>query len=303
MTPDPSFLFQTTTHREALAALLYGVLDEKGFMVITGEAGTGKTTLLSRMLRMIPVDKVLFSLVLNPTLCADEFLESALVDFGIEDIPPTKGRRLRKFQEFLMDARREGQICVLVADEAHKLSDEVLEEIRLLTNFENADRKLLQIILAGQPELRTILNKEELRQVKQRIAVRCDLRALSGTEVAQYINFRWATAGADGQAPFDEGAVNVIARASKGIPRVINALCDNSLTLIYATGDQFVNASHALQVAADLDIRDVGLQALASEQKSAHSSAAMSLSGQPTLPRLEPMQPPIESRGLQVGPE
>jgi general secretion pathway protein A len=260
MTPDPSFLFQTPTHREALAALLYGVLHEKGFIVLTGDAGTGKTTLLSRMLRMIPQTKVAFSLVLNPTLSADEFLESALIDFGIEEIPASKGRRLIRLQEFLIATSRAGKVCVLVADEAHKLSGEVLEEIRLLTNFETADRKLLQIVLAGQTELRNKLNTDDLRQVKQRIAVRCELRPLSGAEVAQYMYFRWARAGANNEPPFDEGAMRTIARASKGIPRVVNALCDNALTSIYATGDPFVTASHALQAADDLDLGDADLQ-------------------------------------------
>lgn len=260
MTPDPSFLFQTPNHREALSALLYGVLDEKGFIVITGEAGTGKTTLLSRILRMIPAGKVIFSLVLNPTLSPDEFLESALIDFGMEDIPPTKGRRLLRLQEFLLAARSLGRLCVLVVDEAHKLSEEVLEEIRLLTNFENAERKLLQIILAGQPELREVLNTAELWQLKQRVAVRYELRPLSATEVTQYVYFRWARAGANDEPPFDEGAINIIARASKGIPRLVNSLCDNALTLIFATDERLVTARHALQAARDLDIRDVDLE-------------------------------------------
>ena len=224
--------------------------------MITGDAGTGKTTLLSRMLRMVPSNRVAFSLVLNPTLSADEFLESALIDFGIEEIPVSKVRRLLKLQEFLVAARRAGRICVLVVDEAHQLSADVLEEIRLLTNFETSDRKLLQIILAGQTELRTILNLEELRQVKQRIAVRCELQPLSDIEVIQYIYFRWARAGADSKPPFDEGAIQTIARAAKGIPRVVNALCDNALSLIYATGDPCVTSSHALQVAHELDLTD-----------------------------------------------
>jgi general secretion pathway protein A len=256
MTPDPSFLFQTPSHREALAALLYGVLEEKGFIVITGDAGTGKTTLLSRMLRMIPSSKVAFSLVPNPRLSADEFIESALIDFGIEDIPWSKVRRLLKLQEFLMAVRQAGRVCVLVVDEAHQLSGEVLEEIRLLTNFENADRKLLQIILAGQTELRNILNVAGLRQVKQRIAVRCELRPLCGAEIAQYMSFRWAKAGANIELPFDESAIKTIACVSRGIPRVVNALCDNALTLIYATGDSCVTAAHAMHVASDMDLAD-----------------------------------------------
>jgi general secretion pathway protein A len=294
MTPDPSFLFQTPTHREALASLLYGVLEEKGFIMITGDAGAGKTTLLSRMLRMIPADKVAFSLVLNPTLSPDEFLESAMLDFGIEDIPDRKVRRLLKLQEFLMAARREGKICVLVVDEAHALPREVLEEIRLLTNFENADRKLLQIILAGQTELGNILNAEELRQVKQRIAVRCALRPLSRAEVMQYIYFRWARAGANTEPPFDQGAIQAIAGASKGIPRVINALCDNSLTLIYATGDPCVTASHALQVASDLDLKGGDLYAMSLEEQ----PPPVVVPEDP--PVLQPVSLPQEKQGMRV---
>lgn len=268
MTPDPSFLFQTSGHREALATLLYGVLEEKGFIMLSGDAGTGKTTLLSRMLRMIPSNKVCFSLLLNPTLSPDEFLEAALIDFGIEDIPSSKIRRLLKFQQFLLNARHAGRVCVLVADEAHKLSPAVLEEIRLLTNLENADRKLLQIILAGQTELRTVLNSVDLRQVKQRIAVQCELHPLSNEEVAQYISFRWARAGANNEPPFDEAAIYTIARASGGIPRVINAICDNALNLIYATGEPAVTVSQALQVARDLDLQDGDLHLVARDRRS-----------------------------------
>lgn len=296
MTPDPSFLFQTPRHREALAALLYGVLEEKGFIVITGDAGTGKTTLLSRMLRRIPSDKVAFSLVVNPILSADEFLESALIDFGIEEIPASKVRRLLKLQEFLMAARRAGTICVLVVDEAHQLSGAVLEEIRLLTNFENADRKLLQIILAGQPELRDMLNAEELRQVKQRIAVRCELRPLSDAEVVQYIYFRWARAGADNEPPFDDGAIRTIARASKGLPRVINALCDNALSLIYATGEPCVTTMQALQVAHDLDLIEPDSQATVLQPS---ASPANALQGN-ERPPLEPVNRSRESEGFRV---
>lgn len=292
MTPDPSFLVQTPSHREALASLLYGVLEEKGFMLITGDAGTGKTTLLSHMLRTIPSSKVAFSLLLNPTLNPDEFLESVLIDFGIEEIPASKVHRLLKLQEFLMAARRSGRICVLVVDEAHQLSDEVLEEIRLLTNFENADRKLLQIILAGQTELRNILNTEGLRQVKQRIAVRCDLRPLTSAEITQYMGVRWARAGASGGPPFNEGAVQAIARASKGIPRVINALCDNALALIFATGDACVTAEHALQVARDLDLDGTDLQAVALQQPAAQGALG--------LPRPGPVKGSREAGGLRL---
>lgn len=254
MTPDPGFLFQTPTHREALAGLLYAVLEKKGFVVLTGEAGTGKTTLLSRMLRTIPADKVVFSLVLNPSLDVNDFLECALIDFGIEEIPASKFHRLLRLQQFLIAAQRNGRTCVLVVDEAHKISAEVLEEIRLLTNFENAEHKLLQIVLAGQSELRLVLNGENLRQLKQRIAVRCELKPLSPDEVSQYIRFRWTQAGGGQLPPFDEESIRIIARVSGGIPRVINAICDNALVLIFGSGDPTVTGVHANQVAGDLDL-------------------------------------------------
>ena len=284
MTPDPSFLYQTAGHREALASLLYGVLEEKGFIMITGDAGTGKSTLLSRMLRLIPSNQVTFSLLLNPTLSADEFLEAVLIDFGIEDIAASKIRRLIQLQQFLLNARQAGRVCVLVADEAHKLSPEVLEEIRLLTNFENADRKLLQIILSGQTELRTLLNAEHLRQVKQRIAVQCELHPLSHEEVGQYIGFRWARGGANSEPPFDEAAIHTIARASGGIPRVINALCDNALNLIYATDECRVTAAHALQVAHDLDL-DAGPHLVALDRTAVRPTVAAPPPNVPTLAR------------------
>jgi general secretion pathway protein A len=302
MTPDPSFLFQTDNHREALAALVYGVVEEKGFIVLTGSAGTGKTTLISRVLRTIPKDTAVFSLVLNPTLTGDEFLESALVDFGIEDIPQTKVRRLLRFQQFLMAMRAEGRICVLVVDEAHKLSSDVLEEIRLLTNFENAERKLLQILLAGQPELRDTLNAEALRQLKQRVAVRCELQPLSGAEVAKYMDYRWATAGGAVRAPFEHEAIRVITYVSGGIPRVINALCDNALTLTYATGDGTVKECHAKQAARDLDLdnAECRLPPVASLTPQILQRSGPVPHAPLNLLDTEPVKPANDSRGFRV---
>ena len=297
MTPDPSFLYQTASHREALAALTYGVLEEKGFITVIGDAGTGKTTLLSRMLRTIPRSKVAFSLVLNPTLTAEEFLESAMVDFGIDAIPTSKLRRLLKLQQFLSIARSAGKICVLVIDEAHKLSSDVLEEIRLLTNFENAERKFVQIILAGQLELRSTLNAQELRQLKQRIAVRCELRPLSGAEVAQYVYFRWTVAGGASKPPFDEEAIQFIAAISNGIPRVINALCDNSLALIYATGEPRVAIAHARQGARDLDLEGLESYSATPSQRSGNGYKDTSGHAPLNLPQPVPVRPSTDVLG------
>src|SRR5215472_8629790 len=172
MTPDPAFLYVTAAHREALAGLTYSILSRKGFVVLTGDAGTGKTTLLTRILQSIPPSRARFSVVLNPTLTPAEFLELALLDFGIGSIPASKAQRLLLLEEFLVKAREQKQVPVLVVDEAHKLPPDVLEEIRLLSNFEQAEAKLLQIVLAGQTELAAVLNRPDLRQLKQRIAVR-----------------------------------------------------------------------------------------------------------------------------------
>jgi general secretion pathway protein A len=254
MSPDPNLLYMTECHRDALAGVTYSILAGKGFVVLIGDAGTGKTTVISRMLRYIPSEKATFSVLLNPTLSADEFLESVLVDFGITDIPDSKAKRLVKLQEFVSESHAAGKTCVLVVDEAHKLSPDVLEEIRLLTNFENAERKLLQILLAGQTELAGVLNRGDMRQLKQRIAVRFNLQPLSPKEVRAYLLFRWAGAGAQSALPFEFGAIQTIASTSRGIPRIINAICDNALVLAFGSGERIVTSAHVQQAVTDLDL-------------------------------------------------
>jgi general secretion pathway protein A len=254
MTPDPSFLFLTPAHREGISALVYAISERKGFVALTGEAGTGKTTLISQVLRSVPDNLAAFSLVLNPTLGPDEFLESLLIDFGLDCTRNSKVHRLLRLQEFLTAAYTQNRTCVLVVDEAQKLSRSVLEEIRLLSNFENADAKLLQIVLAGQPELRDVLNREDLRQLKQRIAVRFELKPLLMMQVDQYIRFRWSKAGGGDKLPFEEAALQTIAHVSKGIPRVINCLCDNALLAAFAAGAAIVEDGDVRQVVVDLDL-------------------------------------------------
>jgi len=257
MTPDPAFLFLTGAHREALAGLSYAILGGKGFVVLTGDAGTGKTTLLTKMLRSIPPSRATFSVVLNPLLSPDEFLEMALLDFGVKEVPASKAQRLVLLREFLSQSRKQGKISVLVVDEAHKLAPAVLEEIRLLSNFELAETKLLQIVMAGQNELATVLNREDLRQFKQRISVRLTLPALSPLDVEHYIQHRWTKAG--GQAhPFSAEAMAEITRWSTGIPRLVNVLSDNSLVLAFGEGTKSVTAQHVTEVASDLELRARG---------------------------------------------
>jgi general secretion pathway protein A len=253
MTPDPGFLFLTNMHREALSGLGYAILQNKGFVVLTGDAGTGKTTLLSRLLRHMPENRVRFSLVLNPTLTPQEFLEAALWDFGITDVPESKVQRLLRLQQYVTEVQAQGHSCVLVVDEAHKLSAEVLEEIRLLTNFETADRKLLQIVLVGQQELKDLLGRDDLRQLKQRIAARFELKPLAKEEVDDYIRFRWTKAGGE-FFPFSKEAIDAIGMYSRGVPRVINSICDNALLLVFATEADMMTIDHVREVISDLDL-------------------------------------------------
>jgi general secretion pathway protein A len=251
LTPDPEFLYLTAQHREALAGLTYAILGRKGFVVLTGDAGTGKTTLLTRVLEHLPVSRIQSSVIVNPTLTPAEFLEAALMDFGLHDIPASKAQRIGLLQSFLWKGHKEGKISALIVDEAHKLSPEVLEEIRLLGNFESANQKLLQILLVGQSELDDQLNRESLRQFKQRISLRLTIEPLSGADVEQYIRYRWMKAGG-GQAPFSAGAIAGIGQASQGIPRVVNVLCDNALMYACGEGSASVELRHVLDVCREL---------------------------------------------------
>lgn len=255
MTPDPAFLLMTDQHREALVGLTYAILQRKGFVVLTGEAGTGKTTLLARVLQFLPASRLQFSVILNPTLTPSEFLELALLDFGIADIPSSKAQRLWKLQTLVLEGHAKGKVSALIVDEAHKLSPEVLEEIRLLGNFEQAEQKLLQIVMAGQCELDDNLNREDLRQLKQRIALRLSIGPLATSEVGQYIRYRWSVAGGE-QPPFTDGAVALIAETSRGIPRLINSICENALTMALSEGLAEVQQRHVDAAAIDLRIRE-----------------------------------------------
>jgi len=256
MTPDPAFLFLTAEHREALASITYSILSRKGFVVLTGDAGTGKTTLLGRIFQSIPSTRARFSVVLNPTLTPIEFLEVAMLDFGIANIPPSKAKRLTLLEQFLIDSFHKHELSVLVVDEAHKLQPEVLEEIRLLSNVERPEAKLLQVVLAGQTELGDVLNRHDLRQLKQRIAFRLAIHPLSRGEVAQYIHHRWQKAGSAKPHPFQPEAVARIAQCSRGIPRLVNVLCDNALMTAYGENRATIGPAQIGKVARDLDLLD-----------------------------------------------
>lgn len=250
---DPSFLFLSASHREALAGLQYGLLARKGFILMTGDAGTGKSTLIARIRAYLSSDRLLLSVVTNPTVTPTEFLELTLMDFGVRDIPASKAQRLRVLHELLLRTHESGKIVALIVDEAQKLSREVLEEIRLLGNFDHGRHKLLQIVLVGQNELNDVLHREDLRQLRQRVAVRLTIEPLSDAVVEDYIRYRWSRAG--GQThPFMPEAVSSVAHHSRGIPRLINTICDNALLLAFADSSYSVTATHIYDACSNLDL-------------------------------------------------
>ncbi|HSU61148.1 MAG TPA: AAA family ATPase [Bryobacteraceae bacterium] len=244
----------TAKHREALAALLFGITQRKGLLVITGGAGTGKTTLIRKLLVALPATSAQFSVVINPALTRSELLEYVLMDFGMKEVPSSKARRLSMFSDLLNEASRSGRFTVLIVDEAHLLGAELIEEIRLLSNFETTEQKLLQIVLAGQTELNNVLNLESMTQVKQRIAIRMHLDPLSQKEVDRYLQTRWERGGAREPLPFGTDAIEVITRFSGGVPRVINSICDAALVNAYGTGVKEIASKDILEVIADLQL-------------------------------------------------
>jgi general secretion pathway protein A len=227
-TPDPKFLFQSTRHREALAQLVYGVRERKGFIVLTGEIGTGKTTLLRTLLARLDRDTHV-AYIHNSALGIEGLLEYMLQDWGVKSTATTHAQRLFELNEFLIDQHRQGLSPVLVIDEAQNLSATTLEAVRLLSNFETSSQKLMQILLVGQPELRDTLNSPELRQLKQRIGLRCHIGPLSPEETRLYIRHRLRVAGATDSGIFTDAAIQRITEYSEGTPRVVNIVCDHCL--------------------------------------------------------------------------
>jgi general secretion pathway protein A len=254
LTPDPRFLFLTAKHREALAALLFAVTERKGFMVLTGDAGTGKTTLVRKLLLSIPATCAQFSVIVNPALTRSELLESVLMDFGERDLSSSKALRLSLLKKLLLKALGEGKTSVLVIDEAHLLTGDLMDEVRLLSNFETSEQKLVQIILVGQNELNTLLRLDSMRPVKQRVAIRMHIDPLSEPEVKRYLQTRWGRACAEHAFPFRDDAIELIARASAGIPRVVNVICDAALVNAYGSGARAIGAPQIQEVLEDLGI-------------------------------------------------
>jgi general secretion pathway protein A len=237
LTPDPDCFVATERHNEALASLYYGVRRHKGFVVVTGEVGTGKTLLLRCLLGLLKDSPdIAYAYVFNGRLPATEFLQYIVADFGLPASGKPKYELLLDLGRFLVQRSSRGMTTVLIVDEAHHLSAEILEEIRLLSNLETSSEKLLQIVLVGQPELDEKLDSTELRQLKQRIAVRTQLEPLNYEETKRYIEQRLRIAGLppDAAPLFQEDATAAVYRYSRGLPRLISTLCENALLAAYA---------------------------------------------------------------------
>nr|WP_316641728.1 AAA family ATPase [uncultured Roseateles sp.] len=254
--PDPRYLFMSERHRDALAHLLYGLRGGGGFVLLTGEIGAGKTTVCRCFLEQIP-KRCNVAYIFNPKLTVNELLKTVCEEFGIQhEHPVGAGETVKQYldplNEFLLRTHAVGQNTVLIIDEAQNLSAEVLEQLRLLTNLETNERKLLQIILIGQPELRTLLARPELEQLAQRVIARFHLQALSEAETSQYIHHRLGVAGFSGPLPFDRGALRRIFGLTGGVPRRINLLCDRALLGAYAQGRRQVGRAIVERAAAEV---------------------------------------------------
>lgn len=253
LTPDPRFVYFTPSHTEAMANLHYGVESGKGLIVVTGEVGTGKTTILRWMMQRLDRN-VLVGYIFNPRLSVPEFYQHVTRVLGVDEWE-NKSDLLFKLGKVLESRHERGLRTVLIVDEAHGLSTSVLEEIRLMSNFESDSSKLLQVILTGQPELRDVLNNPELRQLKQRVALRCEIKPLPNIEETEkYIKSRLTTAGAERTDIFTQAAIDYIYRCSEGIPRQINNLCDNALLAGYSAGEPNVTRARVEEVAETFDM-------------------------------------------------
>ena len=254
--PDPRYLFLTRHTEEALACLTYGIQSRKGFVLLTGEVGTGKTTLINKLLEWLRLQQVATAFIFNSRLNAPQFLDYMMTDFGIPCDSKAKSQILLKLYNWLLDRYRAGETAVLIVDEAQNLSDEVLEEIRMLTNLETFTEKLLQIVLVGQPELEQRLKQPQLRQLRQRLTLRARTHSLTLEETQAYVGQRLRIAGANGQHIFDPEALLAIHRYANGIPRVVNLLCEHCLVSAFVDQQKLVTASVVEGVARDFDLED-----------------------------------------------
>jgi type II secretory pathway predicted ATPase ExeA len=254
VSPDPFFFYPTPRHTEALANLTYGVLRRRGFVVVTGEVGTGKTLLVRCLLEALTKNRVSFAYIYNPIISVPEFFTHLIDDLGLPSTGCTKIQALSRLNDYLVNRSSKDLTTALVVDEAQLLSWELLEEIRLLTNLETTKHKLLQIVLVGQPEFAQKLDSQQLRQLKQRVGLRCELKPLKSDELKRYIHRRLELAGANAHSAciFPDETIALIQDFSRGIPRLVNTLCENSLLLGFWYRQPQISSEIVLEVATDL---------------------------------------------------
>ena len=254
--PDPRYLFLTRHTEEALACLTYGIQSRKGFVLLTGEVGTGKTTLINKLLEWLRAQQVPTAFVFNSRMNVPQFLDYMMADFGIPCETRSKSQILMRLYNWLLERYRAGETAVLIVDEAQNLADEVLEEIRMLTNLETFTEKLLQIVLVGQTELEQKLKQPHLRQLRQRLTLRAKTHPLSADETKAYIQQRLRIAGSNGQQIFDADALTAIHRYATGIPRVVNLICEHCLVSAFVDQQKVVGPTIVDAVARDFDLGD-----------------------------------------------
>ena len=255
LAPDPTYLFRTESLLEVFANLQYGIENGKGIVVVTGEVGTGKTTTLRSMLQSLD-RSVLAAYIFNPILSTGEFFDLLAGEFRMRP-QSSKASMLRLLGNVLMSRHSQGLRTVLVVDEAHLLPHHLLEEIRLLSNFETNREKLLQIILCGQPELHELLSQPELRQLKQRVSLKCSIKPLTARETGEYIRWRLRIAGCANENLFEPEAIKTVHRFSGGIPRIINNICDNALLTGFSEGSERITIAVISDVVEVLDLASV----------------------------------------------
>jgi general secretion pathway protein A len=254
--PDPRYLFLTRHTEEALACLTYGIQSRKGFVLLTGEVGTGKTTLINKLLEWLRLQQVATAFIFNSRMNVPQFLDYMMADFGIPCDSKSKSQILQRLYNWLLDRYRAGETAVLIVDEAQNLSDEVLEEIRMLTNLETFTEKLLQIVLVGQPELEAKLRQPQLRQLRQRLTLRAKTHPLTIEETKAYVQQRLRIAGSDGRQIFDGDALSAVHKYSSGIPRVVNLLCEHCLVSAFVDQKPVIGQAIVDAVARDFDLSD-----------------------------------------------
>jgi type II secretory pathway predicted ATPase ExeA len=255
--PDPRYLFLTRHTEEALACLTYGIQSRKGFVLLTGEVGTGKTTLINKLMEWLRLQQVATAFIFNSRMNVPQFLDYMMADFGIACESKEKSQILLRLYNWLLDRYRAGETAVIIVDEAQNLTDEVLEEIRMMTNLETFTEKLLQIVLVGQPELEQKLKQPQLRQLRQRLTLRAKTHSLTMEETKAYVQQRLRIAGSDGREIFEPEALTAVHRYSAGIPRVINLLCEHCLVSAFVDQQKTIGPGVVDAVARDFDLEDV----------------------------------------------